>query len=478
MPSRSAPLCLVALVAGISAAAAARAEEPVTPGPKPATPTLSAEETRSLESDVRVGIALQDRMRQTLPADGVARVFAGMARTTPDSKIVAFLAARALGTAAGASTMRTLLAERLGLAATERAQIAAGWCALARVLGDLGQLEPGLEAAGFALRLDPRAETHALAGWLFQKKGDLENAAKAYRNAIKVNPRALGARLALTDLLLRAGKLEDALTTARATLLLAPRSAQGQLQWGTALALSGNVDDARKAYQRAMRLAGTNPDAVAAVAAALRRIDGQSLAVDGLRRAHVANPKHLEVAVQFASLLLEVGRGKEARLVATSALAQHAKDARLWFLKGTAEEATLVGREAVASYQKAIKSDPARIEYKLALAAALRRVKEVAQALSIYKQAAQQFPEDRRGREMYGRALMEQQKYAEAVIEFEAAVRLSPDDPNPNYLVAVVRGLHLGQVRPARKAMERYLALGGNDPAALEWLDRLRVQDR
>jgi tetratricopeptide (TPR) repeat protein len=439
---------------------------------------LTAEEARTLQSDVRVGIALQDRMARTLPPAGVERVFSAMARGAPESRLLAFLAARARGGAEGATAMRALLVERLGLPVSERGQIGAGWAALARLQGDLGQLDAGLESAGYALRLDPRAETHALGGWLFQKKGDLASAIKAYGNAVKANPRALGARLALTELFLRAGKLEDALTTARATLLLAPRSAQGQLQWGTALALSGNTDDARKAYQRAMRLAGTNPDAVAAVAAALRRIEGQSLAVDGLRRAHAANPKHLEVAVQFASLLLEVGRAKEARAVSISALAQHETDARLWFLKGTAEEATLVGREAVQSYQRAIKHDPDKLEYRLALAAALRRVKEVAQALAAYKQAALRFPEERRAREMYGRALMEQQMYAEAVVEFEEAVRLAPQDPNPSYLVAVVRGLHLGQVRPARKAMERYLALGGSDPAALEWLDRLRQQDR
>jgi tetratricopeptide (TPR) repeat protein len=480
-------LTVGALGALAGAGSVAADETPAPPGvplqaprrPASALPgPLSPEEARSLLSDVRVGLALQDRLATSLPPEGVERVFAQLLQADPDHKILRFLRARAQRGPAAATEMRTLAQERLGLPTSEGAQIGAAWFAVARREAELGLLDPAIEAAGFALRLDPRAPCFALLGWVHQRKGDGPRAIAAYAGALRLDPRQISSRIALTDLLLRAGRVEEALKVGKGTLLLAPRSALGHLYWGTALALSGNAADAQRAYQRSLRLAGTDPDAVAAISAALKRIDGQRLALDTLRRTHALHRTHRETAVQLTSLLVEIGRADEARQVAEAALAGQDGDARLWFLRGLAEDGANQARLAVASYQRAIKADPERSEYRFALAASWRRLGDAKQALAIYKQTAQRFPEERRARDLYARALIEAGQYPEAAAELEELVRLAPEEPDPCYLLAVVRGVHLGQLHEARTWMERWHQLGGKEPAGLDWLFQLRRENR
>ncbi|MFM8979558.1 MAG: tetratricopeptide repeat protein [Planctomycetia bacterium] len=483
---RAAVAALLALLAGLPGLWADEAAPAPAPAAAPAAPRavpsdagrLSAEDVRALLADLRAGIAVQDRLARALPAEAVERIFTQLLASNPGHAGLRFLRARALRTAAGAAEMRVLAGERLGLAPSERQQVGAAWFAVARREAELGQLDPALQAAGFALRLDPGDEAYALLGWIYVRKGDAERAIQAYEGALKIEPRQVGARLALTDLLLRRGRVPDALRIAKDTLLLAPRVGLAQLYWGTALALSGSPDEARRAYQRALRLAGQDPDQVAAVAAALKRIDGQRLALDTLRRTHAVHRTHREVALQLASLLLEVGRAEEARQVVTSALEAHEDDARLWFLRGLCDDGMGDPRAAGVAYQRAIKADPDRSDYRLALAASLRRLGDPKQALLVYRQAAQRFPKDRRARELYARALVEDRQYTEAAVELEEVTRLAPEDPDPCYLLAVVRGLNLGQLREARSWMERYAALGGKEGAALDWLSQLRRENR
>lgn len=472
---------LLALALARAIPAAAEESSPPAPAPRsvPADPArLSADDLHSMLADLRAGLAVQDRLARAMPAEAVERVFAQLLASNPGHAGLRFLRARAQRNAAGAAEMRELAGQRLGLPASDRQQVAAAWFAVARREAELGALDGALQAAGYVLRLDPGYQAYALLGWLYLRRGDTDRAITAYEGALALEPRQVPTRIALTDLLLRRGRVPDALRVARDTLLLVPRSGVAQLYWGTALALSGSPDEARRAYQRALRLAGQDPGQVAAVAAELKRIDGQRLALDALRRAHAVHRTHQGVALQLGALLVEIGRAEEARQVVSSALEAHEDDARLWFLRGLAEDGLGDPRAAGVAYQRAIKADPERSDYRFALAAALRRLGDPKEALLVYRGAAQRFPRDGRARELYAHALVEDRQYTEAAEELEAVTTLVPEDPDPCYLLAVVRGLHLGQLREARTWMERYAALGGKEPAALDWLSQLRRDNR
>lgn len=477
-----APLLLGALAWG-AAPAPARADEPGATAPAaPAAGTedaapapLVAPDPRSLLTDLRVGLTFQDRLRRSgASAEGVLRVFESLQRGNPENELLRFLLARARGTRADCETMRAGLERRLGLPVSEAEQVGAGWFALARCQADLGLLDEGLSSAGYALRLAPSERTWSLLGWIQQRRGDSAQALTAYIEALRIDPRPLSTRLALTELLLQADRVPDALSVAKGTLMLAPRSALGQLYWGSALCLAGNVDDGRRAYQRALRLAEGDADQVAAVAAALRRIDGQTLAYEPLLAAHRAQPGHRGVLAQLVGIQLETGRTDQAALLLDDALKRAPDDAPLWYLRGLAYDAAKDPRDAAVAYQRASRLAPERLDYRMAQGAAHTRAGEGRAAVNVYGAAVQRFKEDARARERYARALLQQRQYTEAAQQFEELSRLAPNDPNPCYFVAVVRGVHLGQAREARQWLERYSVLGGAEPAALRWLEDLR----
>lgn len=464
---------------------ALRADEPASePGPVGAgapaalasdVQQASAPDPRSLLTDLRVGLAFQDRLRRsTLGAEGVVRVFEQLLQSSPENEILRFLGARARGTKADCALMRAALERRLGLPATEREQVGAGWFALARCQADRKLLSEALESAAFALRLVPGERTWALLGWIHQQRGDDAQAIGAYVEALRIDARPLTTRLALTDLLLKADRVDDALRLAKGTLMLEPRSALGQLYWGTALCLAGSTADGRRAYQRALRLADGDPDQVAAVAGALRRIDGQALAYEPLLAAHRAEPQHRGVLTQLVGIQLETARADQAAALLDEALRRDQADGPLWFLRGLAYDALKDPKGAAVAYQRASRLDPERLDYRLAQGAALTRAGDGRAAVNVYGAAAQRFKDDARARELYARSLLEQRQFTEAAQQFEELAKLAPRDPNPCYFVAVVRGVHLGQGREAREWLERYSALGGAEPAALRWLEDLK----
>jgi tetratricopeptide (TPR) repeat protein len=475
---RPARLLLFALVLG-EAAGTVRADEAAPPPGQVSPPAgVPPEVERTMMTDVRVGIAAQDRMAETHPREGISRIFAHLAKSTPDNLVLRYLAGRAAGDREGAAQMRAALEQRLGLPPTERVQIAAGWFALARREAELGLDAQALESASFSLRLVPEGRTYALLGWLHQRAGRTDDAIASFTRAVREEMRDLRSRLSLTDLLIRAGRVEEALHVARGSLLVDPRSGLAHLYWGTALALAGNADDARTAYQRALRLAQDDPDQVAAVAAALRRIDGQVMAQDALAKAYAAHPEHMGLATQLATLYLESGRHAQATAILDLALRAHPDDAPAWFLRGLSRDGAKDAKDAAAAYQKAARLAPDQLEYQLALASAQRRTGDGRAALRTLRAAATKFSEDARAREMFARGLLDEGEYVEAAREFEVVARMRPMDPNPCYFLAVVKGAHLGQPREARVWLERYSALGGVEPAALEWLEELRKTTR
>ncbi len=441
---------------------------------EPSSPGGGRPDPRSLLTDLRVGVAFQDQLRRSLSADGVVRVFEQLQRGAPDNAILSFLLARARGTKPALEEMRRALERRLGLPATERSQVSVGWFVLARLEAEQGLLDAALTSAGYALRLEPREPVYALLGWIHERRGDRAAAIAAYGAGLALDARAVSSRVALADLLLRSGQVGQALPLARGTLVLAPRSALAQLYWGTALSMAGNAEDGRRAYQRALRLADGDPDAVTTIAAALRRMDGQALAYDALARAAAAHPGHRGVLLQLAGLEIETGRGAEAGARLDRALKSAPDDAPLWYLRGLAHDALRAPRESAGAYARAARLDPARLEYRLAHGAALQRAGDGRQALLVYRAAAQRFPDEPRARDYHARILLEQNQATEAAEEFEVVARLRPDDPDPCYVVAVVRGARLGQQGEARAWLERYVALGGKEPAALRWLEDLR----
>jgi Tfp pilus assembly protein PilF len=84
--------------------------------------------------------------------------------------------------------------------------------------------------------------------------------------------------------------------------------------------------------------------------------------------------------------------------------------------------------EAIASFQEAIRLEPALHRAHLHLGLCLARQKKLDEAVVAYRQAIRLKPDYHRAHFSLGTALFEQRKLPEAVIAYRATIRLQPED--------------------------------------------------
>ena len=442
---------------------------------KPGNNALQAQLSDDLrEGAVRKLLATQDRMILTGGRARARAVFSALRRETPGSLLAEFLYSRARGGSIGRTGMREALKQRLGLPAQLAPQVGFGWAALARVESDRGASKEALVCARYAAALTRSGSCYALLGWLARKAGEDDLARVSYTKAVRASPTLMRARQALLMILLEHREYESALRLARSTLVLTPRSAIAHLQWGMALSSAGSIERGRDAYLVALRLAKGDPDRVAAVAAALRRIEHAKLAEAGLEEALRAAPKHYGLLVGLAALRIGRGQLDEAVLLLERARRVRPKEASTLYLIGAAQQRRGKVRKAAKAYRAALKLAPDRIAYHLALGRIYQSTGAHAGALRVLKSAARQFPDSPAVASAFARALYEKRKYKAAADEYERAIELAPKDPAARFMLAVVLGGKLGLKEKAYRLLEEYEALGGLEPAALKWLEQLR----
>ena len=89
---------------------------------------------------------------------------------------------------------------------------------------------------------------------------------------------------------------------------------------------------------------------------------------------------------------------------------------------------TRVGRapEAEQQFQTAVNLDPGNVNARYNLVIALVKAGKLDEAAGHMKQVIEAYPNDARAHNLWGELLMQQQKYPEAIAEFDEAIRLDP----------------------------------------------------
>jgi len=174
-------------------------------------------------------------------------------------------------------------------------------------------VEEARQDAETALQYDPGfAEAHLLLGFLWTRKADLlpqrerrdelrNSADYHYREALKLDPASVAARVDLAENLLYFGKYSEAADELEVALRLAP---QNPLIWnnlGYAAYCTGRLGKAVQCYEEALRLDPRNARVRAALADALRRVDRSADAVKSLEQARIdaQGDRSLEAAIAF-----------------------------------------------------------------------------------------------------------------------------------------------------------------------------------
>jgi Tfp pilus assembly protein PilF len=157
--------------------------------------------------------------------------------------------------------------------------------------------EEARQDAETALQYDPGlAEAHLLLGFLWTRKADLlpqrerrdelrNSADYHYREALKLDPANLDARINLAENLLHFGKYSDANDELEIALKIAPEEPLVWNNLGYCAYSTGRLDKAVKCYEEALRLEPGNARIRTALADALRRLDRSEDAVKNLEQA-------------------------------------------------------------------------------------------------------------------------------------------------------------------------------------------------
>lgn len=129
---------------------------------------------------------------------------------------------------------------------------------------------PGDKATGTkagAPGSDELADAQAL-----RERGHIDEAIAKYQQAIAADPRRLGARAALGELLLQVHRDDDAIDVFRATLERNPSFPQALYDLAFALRVRDRLAEAVDAYQRYIKLRPSDPDAYYGLARALQNL--------------------------------------------------------------------------------------------------------------------------------------------------------------------------------------------------------------
>jgi Flp pilus assembly protein TadD len=123
-----------------------------------------------------------------------------------------------------------------------------------RVLADRGRFAEAREQFAAAAALEPVGATYAALARVEMQLGQPADAERAWREAVRLEPKEPEHRLRLGELLLVGRRPAEAVVEFEEALLLGQETADLRARLGIALALAGRLDDARAALEHALVL--------------------------------------------------------------------------------------------------------------------------------------------------------------------------------------------------------------------------------
>ena len=261
------------------------------------------------------------------------------------------------------------------------------------------------------------------------QSGDLEGAARLYRELLHIDRHNFRALYLLGFVHFQKGEFADAERLIGEALLVNPQAPDAWYNRGCALQNIGRLEDAVACFDKAIGLNARYDEALINRGAALLALDRHEDALDSLETALKLKPNDVEALSGHASALMALGRNDEALATAERALAVAPNRAATWNGRGAALAQMKRYDEALLSYERAIALDPgyelARINRGLALLDSQR----TDDALRCYDADIAAIPASADLRNARADALQRARAYEDAAREYEAVLRLDPERP-------------------------------------------------
>jgi len=326
-----------------------------------------------------------------------------------------------------------------------------------------------LEFKNAAQALPKDAETYYQMGIAYSGAKDFRSAVLAYRKAISLNARHVGAQLKLAQILVAtndATLLKDAQNHLEVLLQATAATPEMLNTLGTAELKLGDIQDAMRNFQRAL---DQSPGDLASyiMLARVKLLQGDSKgAEEVLKKATNSGPNSADAHTVLGELYISQNRLPEAGAEFRSALEIDATSApalmdlaRLQLTLGQKQEAEqnferLAGQEdyrsvyaiflfqdgrrdeAIRELERLAKENPNDRQVRTNLVVAYRAVNRKADATRVLADALQKNRKDIPALLQRGETFLESERYAEAENDLGEVLRLLPTSPEVHYLFA------------------------------------------
>lgn len=316
-------------------------------------------------------------------------------------------------------------------------------------IGDLYQrqtrFQEALQAFIAAAQLNPntpggrnaQAKIPFLQGILLAQSGRAEEALREFQQALRISPDPAPIYFNIAQVYLRIGDFENAEAALNRTLEVDPRNQGAFLNLGILYERQGKLEEALRAYESARDVQPASPDGVNAAVSAhtvrgKRAIEAEKLdeALEEFKQAVAMQPKN--PANYFNLALLHVRRNELA--------------------------------EATDAFDQVITLDPSEEDAYLPLAEILEKSGREQEAIETYERLIALGPEPLATRAKLGLHLLKgvafgkQLRYDDARAEFEAVIRLDPQEMRGYYNLALVQ-IKTNDPYPATENLKKVLEI-------------------
>ena len=311
--------------------------------------------------------------------------------------------------------------------------------------------------------------------WRSHQSGNLNEAARLYKEVLRLNPRNFDALQLLGYLHFQRGEFSESEQIMDKAIRINPTSVDALYNRGCALQALERPKEALQCFGRALTIKSDFVPAHISRGNALAQLERFDEALISYDKALILQPTSVEAMLNRGNALLELKRPAEALASFDKALAREPRDPNLWNNRGTAlgelgrhadavasfDKAAALApdfpdafenrgnalmtlkrpKDALADFDRALALEPDNARARFGRASVLKMLKRPQEALAVYDQALATDPNLVEALIGRGNTLVELKRYAEGLTSLDAAVARRSDsaDALSNRANALIR---------------------------------------
>jgi tetratricopeptide (TPR) repeat protein len=318
------------------------------------------------------------------------------------------------------------------MSARDRAQI--GLCALAMVAASAGlaSAQASKAAPSARQRLDHATQLH--------QAGDFAGAAREYEAFLKSHPDVADARSNLAAAYVRLGRLGEAIEQYKKALALGNASDATAVRFNLGLAYykAARLDEAKQALAKVLAAQPEHDNARLLLANCHLSAGENKKAIALLAPYEARRKEDRAFAYVLGTAYLREGEIEHGQALVDVVLRQ-GESAEAHFMMGTAQMARGDAVAASLEFRRALELDPQLPSANALLGRTLSQMSKADEAAECFRRELARNPYDFESNLLLGMHLHKaEQKYDEALVHYQRALRARPSSPEARYQIGLV----------------------------------------